>query len=125
MIRTMRLVIDRRSDTVALWIIYVTLAQLAVGGFWVKVIAQSGNRGPVDQAVVNERFSQRAQNLDNRVQTIEQMNLGVRIAVLERQAEDLSELRRLIYGVFLSLVGILIAQIVQIRGQRKLRRDES
>jgi len=50
------------------------------------------------------------------------MHLPERLAVWEKGAEDLAEVRKLIYGVFLSLVGILIAQIVQIRGQRRFRR---
>lgn len=106
----------RRTDSVALAIYFVTLAQLGVGFVVVRgVHAQS-------QEIINDRLANRQQNLDTRVTIIEQMNLSVRLAVLERAADEMGEVRKLIYGVFLSLVGILIAQIVQIRGQRKWRR---
>lgn len=108
----------RRSDGIALAIVYVTLFQLAVGVVWIRTAhAQS-------QETVNDRLANRQSTLEARIATVEQMNLPVRLAVLEQSALDAAETKKLIYGVFLSLVGILIAQIVQIRGQRKMRRAD-
>lgn len=109
----------RRSDSIALAILYVTLAQLGVGLMIVRTV--HGQTGP-SQEVINDRLENRQQAFENRIQLFEQMHLPERLAVLERASEELSEVRKLIYGVFLSLVGILIAQIVQIRGQRRFRR---
>src|SRR5690348_12205830 len=113
-----RWMMTRRSDSIALAIVYVTLFQLGVGFVWVRTVHGQS------QEVINDRLENRQQAFENRIQAIEQMNLPVRLAVLEKGAEELAEVRKLIYGVFLSLVGILIAQIVQIRGQRKMRRSD-
>jgi hypothetical protein len=111
----------RRSDTIALAVLWITLAQLAAGLIIVKAVSAQ----TPSQEVMIDRLENRSINLDDRVTKIETMNLPARLAVLEKSADEVSQVKLLIYGVFVTLIGSLLAQIVQIRGQRRNRREES
>ncbi len=106
----------RRTDAMAMAILYVTLMQAGVGLIVVnRLHAQS-------QEVVLDRLQQREQTLDARVVSIEQMNLPARLAVLESSANELAQIKLLMYGMFVTIVGSLVAQLVQIRGGQRHRR---
>lgn len=113
----------RSADSVALALLWVTLVQLSVGVLVAIAAAQPS------QEVLNDRLERRQDGLDGRVLSIEQLNIPARLAVLEKSSanseENWTEVRKLNYGIITTLIGLMAAQIVQIRGQRKGRRDEA
>ena len=108
----------RRNDAIALSVLYLTLAQVIIGLAVVRTVHGQS------QEIINDRLANRQLNLETRVVSIEQMNLPARLAVLERSAEEISQVKLMIYGVFVTLIGSLFAQIVNIRGQRKMRQGD-
>ncbi len=114
--RVLRWVKGRRTDTIALTVIYVTLLQAGIGIVWVtRVAAQTPE-------VLLDRVQQRQQTIDVRVTALEQMNLAARLAVLERSADEVAQVKMLVYGLFVTAIGSLLAQIVQVRGMKRQRR---
>jgi hypothetical protein len=113
--RTIRWIQRRSTDSVALAVLYLTLAQVVIGLAVVRTVHGQS------QEIINDRLANRQVNLETRLVSIEQMNLPARLAVLERSAEEISQVKLMIYGVFVTLIGSLFAQIVNIRGQRKMR----
>jgi hypothetical protein len=105
-----RWVMTRRSDSIALSVLALTLMQAGIG-----IIAVQRVHGQTPEVVI-DRLAQRQQTIDARVTSLETMNLPARLAVLEKQADEFSQIKLLVYGVFATLIGSLVAQIVQIRG---------
>jgi hypothetical protein len=109
----------RQSDAISQAIVWLTLLQLGVGVAVVKSIsAQSPS-----QDVINAGLEYRQQSLDARMNSFEQLHVPERLAVLEQTAAELGQVKLLIYGVIVTLIGSLLAQIVQIRAQRHKRRQ--
>jgi hypothetical protein len=57
----------------------------------------------------------------SRLARLENMNISERLTVLERIATESDRTRALLYGVMATVVTSLIAQAIQIRGQRNRR----
>jgi hypothetical protein len=114
-----RLLMRRRSsDRISLALCYLTIAQAIIGIIVISTVVRAqGN----DDAQV-QLLQYRQASVEGRVTTIEQMNIPARLAVLEASATEMSQVKLLIYGMFITLIGSVVAQVVQIRGQRRLRR---
>ena len=113
----MRPQIVRRADVIAMTVVYLTIVQLAIG--WVTITTVMG-QAP-SQEVINASMEFRQQGLEGRLIAIEHLRLDTRLALLEASAVELAQVKLLIYGVFVTLFGSLLAQIIQIRGQRRGR----
>ena len=96
-------------------LLFVAICGLLVFVFVVRVSTQA-------QAVINERFERRATTNEARIQALEALNLPARLAILETQAAESSETRKLIYGVIATVIASLLAQLIQIRDQRRARK---
>jgi hypothetical protein len=117
MTKLIRWTMSRRSDSVAISVLTLTLLQAAVG---LIIVQRVHGQTP---EIVLDRIAQRQQTIDARVTSLETMNLPARLAVLEKQVDEFGQIKLLVYGVFVTLIGSLLAQIVQIRGQKRLRRE--
>lgn len=106
----------RKTDSVSVAVLTITLLQLLIGVCIVRTLSAQS------QDVINAQLEFRQQTLDTRISEIEHLNLPARLAVLEQTAADLGQVKMLIYGVIVTLFGSLAAQIIQIRGQRSNRR---
>jgi hypothetical protein len=119
-----RWVQSRRSDSVATAVLWVTLVQLSIGVIYVRAArAQTPS-----QDVINDRLVNRANSIELRVYELEQLRLPERLALLEQSTkvseESWTEVRRIGYGIVSGVIGLIAAQIVQIRGQRRNRKAE-
>lgn len=110
----------RRADRLATIIIAIALAQLVCG---VLVVRAQRSESELNQAVLNAQMTMRADNISSRVQQIEDLKVPERLRVLEAAAADAAEVRKLTYGVIVTLIGSLFAQLVQIRTTASRRRN--
>ena len=111
----------RRSDKYSLVVVAVTAVQLAVGT-WFTVITNGQS-----QDVINSQVVSGITSTEHRLDNLEALNLPVRIAVLEKLATDATETRdeikKLTYGIIVTLFGVLVTQFIQIKGQRRDRNE--
>jgi hypothetical protein len=113
----------RKADITAAAIIVGTMLQLAVGGVAVILFANMPAAAQ-SQDVLNARADDHLQALDQRVaeitRTLERLNIEPRLTALETSV-GLSV--KLAMGIMVTLIGLLAAQLVQIRDGRR-RREE-
>lgn len=118
---------SRRADRVSLWILGGVLAQLAAGTIYVSVRASQDPdayaRRQAERAIRDTQHQ--ADVLDsvaNRMAKFEEMDIGVRLGHLEDSAKRIEKVEYLVYGMIVTLIGHLLATIIQIREQREHRR---
>lgn len=111
-----------RARTQALSVLYFALVQLAVGTTATRTY-MNAQSAPVDLVV--ERLATRQAGIDTRLTHVEGLRVPERLAVLERAADDARETRRLMYGVIITLLGSVVAQIIQIRATWKRVDDDA
>lgn len=108
----------RKSDVAS---IIVLLGSVVIVGSSSLFVARTA--GQVEDAGRYGQTFQEQVNLDTsrRLTNLERLDIGSRLAVLEKAASEAGELRKLLYGVMAGLIGSLLAQIIQIRDAHRRR----
>lgn len=115
--------VPRQADVIREAACWVILFQLIVGVSIVQWSAASARAQ--SQETINDRLANRQAVNENRIQTLEQLNIPARLALLEEAAKDSKEssreIRQLAYGILATLLGMVITNILSIRESRKRR----
>lgn len=105
----------RLGDRLLIAVLLATIAVSICGTALVHVQAQS-------QELINERLVVTQHGLELRMSAIEALRLSERLAVLERGANEVEEIKKVALGIFAAVIVGLVAQIVQIRNHSSRRR---
>ena len=123
-----------KSVVIAQWIIICTILQAVIGAAVIihgqtTLMKYDDHRSPSDetraqvqsQAITLEHLALQENYNTARLDAIDRMELPSKLAVMTMQVgkfeQIMSEMRYVIYGIFISVVAGLIAQIFVIRGQ--------
>lgn len=105
----------RLGDRLLVALLLATIAVSICGTALVHVQAQS-------QELLNERLAVTQQGIELRMSALEALHLSERLAVLERSASEVDEIKKVALGIFAAVIVGLVAQIVQIRNHSSRRR---
>lgn len=109
-----------KYDTIALWVLYGTIA-VTVG---TAVVVRAQGQSYPSPEVVMDRLINTQKSESDRLATLEVMNIPVRLALLEKNAADIADLRKWVYGILAAVMAGLTAQVISIRGFRQARKVE-
>jgi hypothetical protein len=111
----------RRGDRATYWVAAAALAQLVAGTLYVSQLY--AQRPPeIEQAREAQHVLDSTNALLDRVARLEALGIDGRLKVLEDMKKRMDELQLLAYGQIISIGGLIVMSILQVRGLRSRRR---